>query len=92
MSLSTTLAHAAKALVEAGKHGMGMFVESYFLFAIGNVQAIWEVQYPWCFNEGKDPVNSGLSAFNYTDSCPDLVITSMSCKSTSHYVSACSPC
>ena len=49
-------------LVEAGRTGMGMFVESYFLFAVGNINAIWQVQYPQCFTYNP-------STLNITDNC-----------------------
>ena len=57
----------ASDFLEAGRTGMGMFIESYFIFAIGNVNAIWEVLYPTCFDgdgplttDGKDPCKDSL--------------------------------
>lgn len=41
--------HLLQAFIDAGRNGMGMFIESYFLFAIGNILPIWQVQYPQCF-------------------------------------------
>jgi MFS family permease len=34
--------------------GAGMFAESYFLFALGNITPIWEVAYPTCFPPPKN--------------------------------------
>lgn len=44
-------AQANFALCGAGMvAGAGMFSESYFLFALGNIKHIWHEQYPSCFN------------------------------------------
>lgn len=39
-----------KELLLAGRTGAGMFVESYFIFAIGNITNIWKYLYPTCFD------------------------------------------
>lgn len=36
-------------LLLAGRTGAGMFVESYFIFAVGNIGAIWKLLYPTCY-------------------------------------------
>jgi hypothetical protein len=36
-------------LFKAGETGMGMFLESYFIFAIGNLSAVWKIEFPGCF-------------------------------------------
>ena len=40
-----------KELLLAGRTGAGMFVESYFIFAIGNITPIWNYLYPACNNK-----------------------------------------
>lgn len=32
--------------------GIGMFMEAYFIFSVGNVKPIWEQQYPQCWKAG----------------------------------------
>ena len=61
-------------LGNAGRIGMGMFIESYFIFAIGNVHAIWQVQFPSCF--GPVPTVTGQS-------CDGAAVNSLTCKSLS---------
>lgn len=39
-----------KELMLAGKTGAGMFVESYWIFAVGNIGSIWKYLYPSCFH------------------------------------------
>ncbi|KAH9258917.1 hypothetical protein BASA81_002537 [Batrachochytrium salamandrivorans] len=56
-------------LLEASKTGMGMFCESYFLFAVGNMKSIWQVAYPTCFSAG-EPTNS-------SDFCEDVNVSSL---------------
>jgi hypothetical protein len=60
--------------LEAGRTGMGMFVESYFIFAVGNLNVIWQILYPTCFNDGK---SSGQGA---DDSCNDTVVQTITCR------------
>lgn len=42
-----------KELLKAGRTGAGMFVESYFIFAVGNIGSIWKYLYPDCYGEKK---------------------------------------
>lgn len=32
--------------------GIGMFMEAYFIFSVGNVKPIWEEQFPQCWKVG----------------------------------------
>ena len=34
--------------------GIGMFMEAYFIFSVGNVKPIWQEQYPLCWKVGLD--------------------------------------
>ena len=35
--------------------GIGMFMEAYFIFSVGNVKPIWAEQYPACWKVGLAP-------------------------------------
>lgn len=41
-----------KELLLAGRTGAGMFVESYWIFAIGNIGTVWGYLYPSCYSGG----------------------------------------
>ena len=63
--------HLLQALIEAGRNGMGMFIESYFLFSIGNILPIWQVQYPQCFTNhfpnASQCSNSDVTSITYVE-------------------------
>ena len=63
--------HLFQYLEEAGRTGMGMFIESYFLFAIGNVLPIWQVEFPQCFSNdfpnASQCTNTAVTSITYVE-------------------------
>mmetsp|Transcript_7587 Transcript_7587/g.12258 ORF Transcript_7587/g.12258 Transcript_7587/m.12258 type:complete len:585 (+) Transcript_7587:130-1884(+) len=48
--------------------GMGMFSESYFLFALGNIHEIWKRLYPACFDPADESCNDSIvESFTYVE-------------------------
>ena len=54
-------------LARAAKNGGGMFVESYFVFAVGNLTALWTYLHPTCTSKVDHACYEALSALPYTE-------------------------
>mmetsp|Transcript_8260 Transcript_8260/g.16480 ORF Transcript_8260/g.16480 Transcript_8260/m.16480 type:complete len:642 (-) Transcript_8260:64-1989(-) len=47
--------------------GAGMFNEAYFLFAIGNLELLWEELYPECYSDDPTCNNGVVSSLTYVE-------------------------
>ncbi|KAG2435009.1 hypothetical protein HYH02_012007 [Chlamydomonas schloesseri] len=49
--------------------GLGMFCEAYFVFAVGNLSAVWKAEYPECWKKHTTCSQSLSNSITYTQVC-----------------------